>query len=274
MKYLVLLLVLIGFSGTAFAESNFTVADVYWKEASFSSHSGTKATIIVNDPDMNLYTNAIDYIWIVVYSDTDNLGFKMPLFETDFNSSIFEGNVIFTGTSPSGGGFLHTVEGDTILAKYLDMNFPANYTSDSQRFNFTKDGLEILSTAIVGGSSPPLERIPASNFRLLDSEQKPIVDNLIRVDQQIKLVTDLENQQNHTQPFAYLVLIQNKQNQAVSLSWLSGNLTSSQKITSDVAWLPFKEGLYTATVFVWESIDNPTALSPPLSLEIKVENEN
>lgn len=259
---------------TSFAEpSDFTVADVTWKEASFPSHEGTKATLIVTDPDMNTYSNAIDHVWVEIHSDSDGVGFRMTLFETDFDSGIFKGDVIFVGTPPSGRGFLHTVYGDTITAKYVDKNFPVNYT-DSQNTILTEGGLEIFTTAMVGGSSPPLERVPTLNFRLLSMENEIIIDNSILVDHQISLVSDLENQQNNTQPFAYLVQIQNDKNQVVSLSWLAGNLTSFQKITSGVAWIPFEGGSYSATAFVWESIDNPNALSPPLSLEINVENEN
>ena len=273
MKFFAIFLILIGLIIPVFAESpDFTVAQVYWKEAAFPSHEGSRATIIVIDQDMNSHPNVIDYIWISVYSDTDRNGFRMTLFETDFDSGTFEGNVTFTHTSSSGRGFIHTVDGDTIFAKYTDTLIPANYTIPESA-SPTEQGLEFFSSAIVGGSSPPLERVPASHFRLLDLKGD-CIQNSISVNQQIRLVSDLENQMDHLQRFAYLVLIQNEKNQAESLSWITGNFTSSQSITSDTTWIPFKKGLYTATVFVWESIDNPTALSPPLSMEINVEDEN
>ena len=274
MKVFVIFLVLIWLIIPVFAESSdFTVAQVYWKEAAFPSHEGSKAAIIVIDQDMNSHPNVIDYIWISVYSDTDRNGFRMTLFETDFDSGRFEGMVTFAHTPPSGRGFLHAVDGDTIFAKYTDTRLPANYIIPEGALP-TEQGLEFFSSAIVGGSSPPLERVPASHFRLLDLKGGSIQDNLISVNQQIRLVSDLENQMEHLQRFAYLVLIQNEKNQAESLSWITGNLTSSQKITSDTTWIPFKKCMYTATVFVWESIDNPTALSPPLSMEINVKDEN
>ncbi|MCA9819600.1 MAG: hypothetical protein KC440_02225 [Nitrosarchaeum sp.] len=267
-------LILTGFVIPVFAEpSEFTVAEMYWKEAAFPSSEGSKATITVKDHDMNLHPNIIDYVWISVYSDTDRNGFRMTIFETDFDSGIFEGTVTFAHTPPSGGGFLHTAEGDTIFAGYTDTRLPANYTVPESA-SPTEQGLEFFSSAIVGGSSPPLERVPASHFRLLDLKGDSIQDNLIAINQQVRLVTDLENQMEHLQRFAYLVLIQNEKNQAESLSWITGNLTSSQRITSDATWIPFKGGTYTATVFVWESIDNPTALSPPLSMEINVRYED
>ena len=36
------------------------------------------------------------------------------------------------------------------------------------------------------------------------------------------------------------------------------------------SWTPSETGSYTATIFVWESVSNPTALSPQLSITIDV----
>ena len=276
MKYLGIFLILIGFIlPSTFAESEHsTVADLHWKEASFPSHAGTKATITVTDHDMNKHPEIVDYVWVEVYSDSDGTGFRMTLFETGFDTGVFRGDVIFAKTSPSGGGFLHAVDGDTIIAKYADTNFPSDYVSKLGNIVVSEDKIEMSATALVGSTGPPLEKAPASNFMILDIRKSPIKDNRVAVDQQIRFVSDLENQMNRIQPFAYIVQIQNEQNQVESLSWLTGNLTSFQKINPGVTWIPFKEGKYTATVFVWESVDNPTALSPPISMEINVKNEH
>ena len=37
-----------------------------------------------------------------------------------------------------------------------------------------------------------------------------------------------------------------------------------------LSWITEESGSYTATAFVWESIDNPTALSPPVSITVNV----
>ena len=259
-------------SDTSFGElPDLTAAEIYWEKANFPHHEGTKAVVIVTDPDMNRHPNVIDHIWVTVYSDTDSAGFRMPIFETGFNSSIFEGKVTFVETPPSERGFLYTVVGDTITAKYVDKTFPTNYVvPDSKSTVLTEGGLEMHSTAIVGRSLPPLGVALVSNLRLLSLGNEPITDNSIPADQQIRLVSDLENRMDHIQPFAYLVQIQNEQNQVESLSWITGNLTTFQKISPGVAWVPPQEGLYTVTVFVWQSINDPTVLSPPLSMELSV----
>jgi hypothetical protein len=48
-------------------------------------------------------------------------------------------------------------------------------------------------------------------------------------------------------------------------------LSSGQSFSSALSWIPTESGSYTATAFVWESVDNPTALSPPVSTTITVQ---
>ena len=279
MQFLLVSLVVLGVIGMGLSygiQSGYEVATIEWSQASFSGFEGTKANVTVVDPDMNKYPNAIDYLWVSIHSDSDPdlTGTRMTLFETNFDSGTFQREITFTETPPSGGGFLHVVTGDSIYAKYVDTLYPANFTlDDSRRVTITEKGIEIsASSIIVGKRGPPLERAPAYNLTLYSLSREPILDNTIVIDQQIRVGSDLENQQNRTQPFAYLVQIQNSKGQVESLSWLTGNLTSFQKLSPDVAWIPFEEGLYTATAFVWESVYNPTALSPPLSMEIIVKN--
>jgi hypothetical protein len=47
-------------------------------------------------------------------------------------------------------------------------------------------------------------------------------------------------------------------------------LTAGQSMSPALSWTPDASGTYTATVFVWESVDNPTALSPTVSVDIDV----
>jgi len=216
---------------------------------------------------MNKHHHIQDHLWVTVNSDTDPLGFKMPLFETDFDSGTFKGEITFVRSS-SEDGFLQVSSGDTITMRYLDRNFPEKYTVEPRKMTETKGGIEIAATAIVGARGPPMERAPATDLRILDRDRNQIKD--IPVDQQIRLKADLENHQNKTQPFAYLVQIKDSKNKAESLSWLSGNLTANQKQSPEVTWIPQRAGTYTATVYVWESIGNPTALSPPVELEFSV----
>jgi len=238
------------------------VGKISWKEAAYSGFENTVGKIRVIDPDVNLFYNAIDFLRVRVWSDSSANGTTITLTETGMDTSIFEGDVIFSNKYYSSRGVVFVSNGDTVTATYTDTTLPDGMNSDIYKANAT--------ALIVGKRGPPMERAPASNLKLLSISKEPIVDNVILVDQQVRLVSDLENYQNKTQPFAYLVQIQNNQNQVESLSWLTGNLTSFQKLSPGVTWVPFKKGEYAATVFVWESVDNPTALSPPLSMDLSV----
>jgi hypothetical protein len=95
------------------------------------------------------------------------------------------------------------------------------------------------------------------------------------VGKQIQITSDLTNNQDRTQPFAYLVQIQNEDGVTVSLSWISGVLEPGQSMSPSQSWTPTVVGEYNAQIFVWESVDNPDALSVPLTMKIKVaETEN
>ena len=91
-----------------------------------------------------------------------------------------------------------------------------------------------------------------------------------KVNKQIQITSDVTNNQDRTQPFAYLVQIQNQDGVVVSLSWLSGSLDPGQSLNPSQSWTPMSPGTYTAQIFVWEGINNPDALSQPLNMIITV----
>ena len=57
----------------------------------------------------------------------------------------------------------------------------------------------------------------------------------------------------------------------VSLAWITGSLSAGQSFSPALSWIPTQAGTYIATAFVWESVDNPTALSPPVSITVTVQ---
>ena len=217
-----------------------------------------KATIIVTDPDSNKFNESIDRIKVFVGSDTDPQGIIITAFETHVNSGVFEGTVIIS-EEQSTQNKIHVTIGDSIYAKYVDTTLPQESKSES---------LEVTASSFIGTSCPPLERVPSSNPKILDNKGQEI--SLINADQQIQITAKIENFQNRTQPFAYLLQIQNEDGVTVSLSWLAGLLEPKQSMIPSQVWTPFAPGNYNVQIFVWESVDNPNALSPPLSLEVKV----
>ena len=234
------------------------IGEVQWLEASYPA-SGTGVVRII-DPDMNLNPEAVDNFEVDVWSDSDSGGIGLTVTETNEATGIFEGTVFFTVTDVSTGHRLRVAEGDTVTASYDDYTLPEPYD--------TGDSIDVKATSLIGTVVPPLERAPVANLKTVDSFGNTL--DSVSVDQQVQISADLANGQDKDQLFAYLVQIQDANGVTVSLSWIDGELTPGQSFSPAVSWIPADSGAYTATAFVWESVTNPTALSPPLSTTINV----
>ena len=234
------------------------IGEAEWLAASYPA-SGT-GVIRVIDPDMNTNPEAVDNFQITVISDSVASGISLTVTETSQAAGIFEGTVFFTTTDAPTGSRLRVAEGDTITAEYDDTTLPDPYSRG--------DELTVSATALIGTIVPPLERVPVSNLRVVDNFGSTL--DTVQVDQQVQVTADLTNGQTRDQAFAYLVQIQDEENVTVHLAWISGSVAEGQSFSPSVSWTPAASGTYTATTFAWESVSNPEALSPPVSLEITV----
>jgi len=180
--------------------------------------------------------------------------------ETDEDTGVFEGTVFFTSDGATSGSNLRVSEGDTVTAEYTDNTLPEPYTDS--------DNLTVASTLTIGTAFPPLERAPAANARVVDAFGSSVAE--VSSGQQVQIAADVSNGQSSDQAFAYLVQVQDGDGVTVSLAWITGSLTAGQSMSPALSWTPSASGSYTATVFVWESVDNPTALSPTTSVTIDV----
>ena len=95
-------------------------------------------------------------------------------------------------------------------------------------------------------------------------------EDKVTVDKQVMVVADLSNGQDRDQKFAYIVQIRDENDVVTTLSWLTGSLTPRQTFSPALSWTPISPRIYTIQIFVWESVDNPDALSPPLLLSVEV----
>ena len=93
------------------------------------------------------------------------------------------------------------------------------------------------------------------------------------VDEQIMIMTDISNNQDIQQNFAYITQVTNDDHVVVSLSWLTGSLSPRQMFSPAQSWTPTEPGIYHIQVFVWESVTNPEALSSPLSMTVNVSDK-
>jgi len=234
------------------------IGEVQFLEASYPA-SGTGVVRVI-DPDMNLNPEAVDNFNVDSWSDSDAGGISLTVTETNEATGIFEGTVFFTVSDASSGHRLRVSEGDTVTASYTDRTLPDPYTN--------ADDLDVTSTTLIGTVVPPLERAPAANLRTVDAFGNSL--DAVSVDQQVQLTADLSNGQDSEQAFAYLVQIQDESGITVSLAWITGSLSAGQSFSPALSWIPTEAGSYTATAFVWESVDNPTALSPSVSTTVNV----
>ena len=235
------------------------IGEAQWLEASYPA-VGTGVVRII-DPDMNLNPEAVDNFAVDVFSDTDAGGIDLTVTETNEATGLFEGTVFFTITDDSSGHRLRVSEGDTVTADYEDNTLPAPYT--------TADELDITATSLIGTVVPPLSRAPATNLRIVDASDNSL--DTVSVDQQVQISADLVSGQDKEQLFAYLVQVQDSNGVTVHLAWLKGTLSAGQSFSPASSWTPEQSGSYKATAFVWESVANPTALSPPISTEFTVQ---
>ena len=234
------------------------IGEAQWLESSYPA--GSNGVVRIVDPDMNWDPENVDNFEVDVWSDSDAGGISLMVSETNEATGIFEGTVSFTVDDESSGHRLRVAEGDTITVEYEDNTLPDPYT--------TSDDLDITGTAIIGTVVPPLERAPAANARVVDSFGNSLSE--VSVDQQVQIEADLVNGQDKDQSFAYLVQVQDGDGVTVSLAWITGQLAAGQSFSPALSWIPDASGTYEATVFVWESVDNPTALSDTTSVSIRV----
>ena len=232
--------------------------EVEWSQANYKVKNGTgTAKIIVTDSEKNISSDSIDTLQVFVYSDSFREGITLDLHETQKDTGIFERSFTFSDKR-SAPSVLYGFDGDTVTAFYDP------YSLDSKSISMT-------ATMFLGSTGPPLERAPASSARIIDSLGNSIHDPA--VGQQIQITSDIANGQNREQKFAYLVMIQNDLGITEHLSWINGTLNPQSAFSPSASWIPQKEGVYIATMFVWESVNNPSALSPPISLEFAVISE-
>ena len=235
------------------------IGEAQWLESSYPA--GSSGVIRVVDPDMNWDPENVDNFNVDVWSSSDQGGVSVTITETNEATGTFEGTVTFTVDDESSGHRLRVAEGDTITIEYDDNTLPGpDYTSG--------DSLSITGTSIIGTVVPPLERAPAANARVVDSFGNSLSE--VSVDQQVQIEADLVNGQDKDQSFAYLVQVQDGNGVTVSLAWITGQLAAGQSFSPALSWIPSSAGTYEATVFVWESVDNPTALSDTVSTSIRV----
>jgi hypothetical protein len=164
---------------------------------SLQDQEQTKASIIVTDPKANKFSTSIDRITVYVWSDSDQKGMGITAYETEVNSGIFKG-IITISDGQSTQDAIHVSQGDTLSTKY----------TSAIPWSLNATNLGIITTAFIGTSCPPFERVPATSIRVLDNMGNE--HHVITVEQQVMITSDLTNpttinQTNPRQEWIYSV---------------------------------------------------------------------
>ena len=205
---------------------------------------------------MNLSPDEIDSFDIHVSSDLDKKGIWIPVYETSTASGIFEGIVCFNKDNSSSQGLLKVKDWDNVYAKYIDVTMPNPYSAKDQR--------EIYSTAKIiprnEKALSPLERVAITKIWLHENKIKSMLKK-----KEIRL--ELSNNQNNIQPYAVMLQVQDLEGITIKkLLVKTGKLSSqNQELRFTV---PFGNEGHTATIFVWESAEEPIPLCKPHTLDL------
>jgi len=238
---------------------NWNIGTIKFLQDIFFSNDSVKVRVI--DVDMNLNPEALDHLPIRISSDSDSAGILVDAVETSESSGSFITTVSLSHNLSSSGNRLYALPGDKIFAKYDDNTLPKPFSKSAN--------LEITTFAEVDSSVPPIQRVEHLPISISDNLGNPLES--LSTNSQLQIVGTIKNNQDFKQPFVYFFQIKNADNFVESVSWVKGELSSSRGMDVSQSWTPTKSGEYQIETFVWDSIDDPTALSPIVSTLIIVE---
>jgi len=219
------------------------------------------AVVRVVDVDMNLNPEALDNLPIQIFSDSDIAGIEVNAIETSESSGSFIATISLSQNSPSSGNRLYSLPGDEIFAKYDDHTIPKPYSKS--------DNLVIETIARVDSSISPIKRI--KNLPITFSDALGNTLQSFSQNSQIQMVGTVLNEHDFNQKFVYMFQVKNDENIVESLSWIRGEISSQQSLDVSQSWIPKDSGVYKIETFVWNSINDSTALSSSMSALINVE---
>ena len=221
---------------------------------------GDSVEIRVIDSDLNLNPEIIDSISIDLFSDSDIGGIQVTATETSERSGNFIANISLS-ENISSGNRLYAVPGDNIFAKYNDHTLPKPFSKSDNQY--------VETSAMIGYSISPINRIQTSPIFLSDSFGNPITDILSEIQMQIN--GTIENQLNFDQEFIYFFQIKNSDNSVISLSWIQGKLSPNQILDVSHSWIPENSQNYILETYVWYSLNELVPLSTPQLISVIVD---
>ncbi|ABK78417.1 hypothetical protein CENSYa_1807 [Cenarchaeum symbiosum A] len=129
-----------------------------------------------------------------------------------------------------------------------------------------------LALAVLAYAAPALadtDAVRISSAALVDASRTPIHDH-VTIGQTLQVSVDLENTQNRGQPFVYILQIRDESGRVSSIGTIAAELAPFKSFNVAQSWDAEEAGVYTAEIYVWESLADAVALSEPVLLEFTV----
>jgi hypothetical protein len=214
---------------------------------------GDTVNLIVIDPDENKNSDVIDTVQVKIWSGFDTDGILLTLHEMGLFSGTFEGKVVLgmavgvLGKAPF--QILQVSESDIIFAKYHDGTIPSLTQPASK---------DLFASARIGSS--PHTDVLVSEPSLYDQDGSQLKS--IRSGSIVAVQSSLTNSLAEKQPFVYITHVKDADGFTVQLSFVKGSFEPFQSLKVAQSWIPDVAGKYTVEVLVWDSIEEPSPLSP------------
>lgn len=116
-------------------------------------------------------------------------------------------------------------------------------------------------------SKASIYKVNITSIKIIDEFGSSI--RSIKTNQIILVQTEIVNLQNVTQPFVYIVKV-NDEGITYSISYNKSELAPNDRLSVATSWISPKPGEYTISVFLWEDTDGREVLSPKKSIKISV----
>jgi len=215
---------------------------------------GDTVNVIVTDRDENKDSDVIDTVQVKVWSSTDTDGITLTLQEMGLFSGTFGGKFTLGGRS---NGMLHVSDDDMIFAKYQDRTVPSLTNAPVK---------DIFASAKVG--SPVNADILISEPSLFYQNGTQVQN--VKAGSLVAVQSSLTNPRAEMHQFVYITHVKDTDGFTVQLAFVTGTLGSFQSLKVGRSWMPDLAGKYTVEVFVWDSIVEPSMLSPVKKFTVMV----
>jgi plastocyanin len=131
--------------------------------------------------------------------------------------------------------------------------------------NTSGKGSSALNIPIVDSD----ETISITQSSITDQRNSPL--GTVSVGQSAIIRSEIKNNEQSEQSFAYIVQIKNSKEIIVQLESVEGLLAAGKSFTVGVSWTPLEADNYTAEAFVWKSFNHPLPLAlrvPNMTVEV------